>query len=106
FRSKATTARRHWPPPHRSGSEVHIAHAAATWGHRRALLLWLLGHHRLGGHEQAGNRSSVLQRGADNLGRIDDAGGDQILELAGLGVEAKIVVAVLQRLAGDDGTIF
>ena len=56
----------------------------------RALLLRLLRHHRLGGDQQAGDRCRVLQRGAHDLGWIDDAGLDEILELAALRVEAPV----------------
>ena len=53
FRSKADC----------TGSEVHPAHAATRRhrGHCR-LRLRLLGHHRLGGDEQAGHRCCILQR--------------------------------------------
>src|SRR5690606_40819483 len=52
------------------------------------LLLRLLGDESLGGEEQAGHRRRVLQRGADHLGRVDDAGLEQVLVLAGRGVPA------------------
>ena len=62
--------------------------------------------HRLGGDHQAGHGGRVLQRAAHDLGRIDDAGLDQVLEGAGLGVKAVVVLVLFQRLAGNDGTIF
>ena len=69
--------------------EVHAAHAAAATGHRhRAVLLRMLGDHRLGGDEEAGDRSRVLEGRAHDLGRVDDAGRDQVLVLFGLRVEA------------------
>ena len=43
---------------------------------------------RLGGEEQGGDRRRVLQRRASDLGRVDDAGLEEVLELAGGGVEA------------------
>ena len=61
-------------------------------GRHRALLLRLLGHHRLGGDQQAGDRRRVLQRGAHHLGRVDHAAADQIAVLVGLGVEAPVGV--------------
>ena len=73
-----------------AGLEVHAAHAAAA----RAcgiggFLLRMLGDHRLGGDQQAGDRSRVLQRRAHDLGRVDDAGRDEVLVLLVLGVEAE-----------------
>ncbi len=102
------------PPPssrrnERSGLEIHIAHAthsATTRRHRRALLLRLLGDHGFGRHQQAGHRGGVLQRGAHDLGRVDDAGLHQVLELTGLGVVAVVVLVLLQRLAGDHRAVF
>jgi hypothetical protein len=47
------------------------------------------GDHRLGGDEQAGDRGGVLQGGAHDLGRIDDALADHVDILFGLGVEAE-----------------
>ena len=43
----------------------------------------------LGREQEPGDRRRVLQRGAGHLGRVDDAGLDQVLELAGEGVEAR-----------------
>ena len=38
------------------------------------LVLRQLAHRRFGGDEQARDRSRILERGADDLGRIDHAG--------------------------------
>ena len=54
------------------------------------LLLRDLADEGLGGEQQRGDRGRVLQRGADDLGRVDDAGLDQVLVLVGLGVEALV----------------
>ena len=54
---------------------------AAGMAGRRRLLLRLLGHHRLGGEQQARDRRGVLQRRAHDLGRVDDAGLQQVLVL-------------------------
>jgi hypothetical protein len=40
-----------------------------------------LGDQGLGGEQQARDRRRVLQRGAHDLGRVDDAGRDQVLVL-------------------------
>src|SRR6202011_3426765 len=48
----------------------------------------------------------VLDRGADHLGRVDDALGDQVDVFAGLGVEAIRILILLEDLADDDGTVF
>src|SRR5690606_35803997 len=71
----------------RSGSEVHAAHATGRVGSAGLLLLRLVGDHGLGGQEQAGDGSGVLQRRAGDLGRVDDAGLQQVLVLAGRGVQ-------------------
>src|SRR4029077_12083321 len=88
-------------------SIVHSAHSthAATTGHCRALLLRQFGYHRFGSDQEARNRGSVLQRDAHDLGRVDDALGHQIAELAGLGVVAVSVGIVLQNLADHDRAI-
>ena len=77
------------PPPRHSGS----------------LLLRLLRDHRLRGHQQAGDRSGVLQRRSHDLGRVNDAGLYQVLELAGLRVKAPVVLVSVEDLAGDYRTI-
>ena len=64
-----------------------------------------LAHRRFGGDEQAGDRGRVLERGADDLGRIDHAGLDQVLVDLGLGVEAHRLVLAVDQLAGDDGAV-
>ena len=88
-------------------SIVHSAHSthAATTRHCRALLLRQFGYHRFGSDQEARNRGSVLQRDAHDLGRVDDALGHQIAELAGLGVVAVSVGIVLQDLADHDRAI-
>src|ERR1051325_8583471 len=89
--------------------EVHAAHTAhtATGWHRRhvGFRLRLLRHHRLGGNEQAGDRSRVLQRMAHDLGRVDDAGLDEVGELALLGIVAVIGVLALEELADHDRAV-
>src|SRR6516225_1582187 len=75
----------------RCGSEVHPTHAATAARHRGhgRLFLWHFGDHRLGGHQETGDRSSILERGAHHLGRIDDALLDHVDIVFGLGVEAE-----------------
>src|SRR5262245_11721841 len=85
--------------------EVHVAHAAAR-RHGRSLLLRHLGHHRLGGDEETRHRRSVLQRGAHDLGRVDDALLHQIAVFAGRGVVAEGVVVLVHDLADDHGAVF
>jgi hypothetical protein len=55
----------------KSGSVVHIAAVRHCRGRR--LLLGHLGHHGFGGDEQARNRRRILQRQANDLGRIDNS---------------------------------
>src|SRR4051794_38613654 len=90
-----------------AGSEIHAAHAAAR-GHRRtgAALLGQLGDHGFRGDQERGHRGCVLDRGADHLGRVDDALGDEVDVLAGLGIEAVGVGLVLEDLADDHGAVF
>src|SRR5207253_6247559 len=97
------------PPPFPeltlSRRSVHPAHATAA-GHRgHLLLLLLLHHHALGGEEQSRDGRGVLQRRAGDLGRVDHAGQDQILELAGLGVVAVVELGRLLHLPHDDGAL-
>jgi hypothetical protein len=62
---------------------VHAVHAAAVAAAcRRCLGLRNLdGDQGFGGQQQACDRGCVLQRRAGDLGRIDDAGLDQVFEL-------------------------
>src|SRR5690606_29391437 len=82
-----------------AGSEVH---AAATRHGGRSFLLRLLGDHGLGGHQQAGNRSGVLKRGAHDLGRVDDALLEHVAIFTALGIPAIGVIGLLTQLADDD----
>src|SRR5215218_1621712 len=89
---------------------VHPAHAAthAAAARHAALTLVLLldlGDHRLGGQHQARDGSGVEQRGLGHLGRIDDAGRDQVLELAGGRVVAAVAVGG-EELAHDHRALF
>ena len=65
--------------------------------HGRFLLLRPLRDHRLRGHQQASDRSRILQRGAHDLSRVNDAGRYQVLELAGLGVVAPVVLVPIEN---------
>ena len=82
------------PPPR--------GHAAAGAG----VLLRQFGHHGFGGDQQRRNRSCVLDRRANHLGRVDDALRDQVAVFAGLRVEAVSVLILLEDLADDDGAVF
>src|ERR1700730_3406377 len=67
-------------------SAAHSAHPAAAW-HAGRLLLRRVHDGRLGCDEEAGNGGRILQGGAHDLGRVDDAKLHQIAVLAGLGVK-------------------
>ena len=72
--------------------EIHSTHAAS--GHSRSgFLLGELGHHGLGGDQEARNRSRILQRGANDLRRVDNARLNQVLVFFGLRVKAETVFA-------------
>src|SRR5665647_3259382 len=87
--------------------EVHPSHSAAHAAAARhaaagTLLLRDLGDHRLGGDQQPGNRCRALDRRTHDLGRVDDALADEIAVLAGLRVEAPVVLVLLEDLADND----
>src|SRR6185437_10648972 len=89
-------------------SEIHTAHAAGLWHAASAgtsVLLRHLGHHGFGGNQERRDRSRVLDRHTHDLGRIDDAFGDEVAIFAGLTVEAVAVLILLQDLADDDGAV-
>ena len=66
-----------------------------------AVLVRHLGDDRLGGEDVLGDRRRVLQRGARDHRRVDDAGGDEIDDLAGRGVEAEALLG-LADVVDDD----
>src|SRR6187549_3494311 len=55
----------------------------------------------LGGEQERGNRRGVLQGGADDLGRVDDAGLHQILVALRLRVEALVALHLFDLLHDD-----
>jgi hypothetical protein len=59
------------------------------------------GNHRLGGDQETRDRSRVLDRRSHDLGRVDDALGDQITVFAGLRVEAIRILVLFQDFADD-----
>src|SRR5580704_13358345 len=87
---------------------VHAAHTAAA-GHAAAssrscalLVVFLdVGHQSFGGQHQAGDRSCVLQSETSYLGWVDYASLDQVTVLAGVGVEAEVVVFRIANAAYD-----
>src|SRR5947209_1833180 len=70
-----------------NGSEVHAAAVGHAAARRCRVLLRLVSDHSLSGEEQGRDRRRVLQRRPGDLGRVDDAGLDQVLVLAGGRVE-------------------
>src|SRR5437016_1266181 len=95
------------PRPGQAGSEIHAAHAAAR-GHAagRSVLLRQFGDHGFGGDQESRDRRRVLDRRTNDLGRVDDALGDEVAVFAGLRVEAVRILLLLEDLADDDGTVF
>ncbi|EME62236.1 DNA polymerase II large subunit [Rhodococcus ruber BKS 20-38] len=83
------------------GSEVHATHAAGRVAGGSGGLLRLVGDDSLGGQEQGRDGRRVLQRRAGDLDRIVDAGAQQVLILAGGGVEA-VAGGQVAHLLGDD----
>jgi len=69
---------------------AHAAHAAHV-GHCRSagrLIFRSVSDRRFGGDQQASNRCCVLQRGANDLGWVDNAGFHQVFVGVGRSVEA------------------
>src|SRR5882672_4540989 len=90
-----------------AGSEIHAAHAATRRHAATAagVLLRQFGHHGFGGDQQSRNRGCVLDRRTHDLGRVDDALGDQVDVFARLRVEAVGVLILLEDLADDDRAV-
>src|SRR6478735_1960268 len=89
---------------------VHAAyatHTAATGRHTGAALVFLryFGHHGFGGDQESRNRGCILDRHANDLGRVDNTRRDQVDIFAGLRVEAVVVLILLEDLADDNGTV-
>src|SRR5712692_8232310 len=96
------------PRPGQAGSEIHAAHAAAR-GHAAAaagVLLRQFGHHGFGGDQERRHGGCVLDRRTHDLGRVDDALGDQVDVFPRLRVEAVGVLVLLEDLADDHGAVF
>src|SRR6476620_7076469 len=87
---------------------AHTPHTAATGRHTGAALVFLryFGHHGFGGDQESRNRGCILDRHANDFGRVDDALGDQVDVFAGLRVEAVGILIFLEDLADDDRAIF
>src|SRR5882762_7694456 len=91
--------------------EVHTTHAAHAATARRhtagtGVLLRNFRHHGFGGDQKRRHRGCVLDRHANNLGRVDDALGDQVDVFAGLRVEAIRILVLLEDLADDHRAVF
>src|SRR4029453_13130394 len=71
---------------------------------RRLFLLRLLGDEGLGGEHEARDRRRVLQRGANDLRRVDHAGLDEVLVHERRGVEAERALALFY-LRDDDRAV-
>ena len=89
-----------WIGPEKS-SEVHASHSSAAHRRHPRLVGRRIGHGSFGGNEEPSNRRCVLHRRANHLGRIDDAGQDEVLVFLGLGIEALSLVVALDQPAGD-----
>src|SRR3569833_172106 len=82
---------------------VHAAHAAARRTAGSRLVFLLLDDERFRREEEAGDRRRVLQRRAGHLGRVDDAGLDQVLVRVGERVVTERVILRRTDLLDDDG---
>ena len=63
------------------------------------------GDHRFGGDKQTGNRCRTLDRRTHDLGRVDNAFGDEIAVFAGLRVEAVGILILVHDLADNDRSV-
>src|SRR4051794_33750007 len=79
---------------------AHVGHPAAAAA-AAAVLLGRLGDDRLGGEDVLGDRGRVLQRRARHHRRVDDAGRDEVDDLAAGGVEA-LALLRLADVVDDD----
>src|SRR5438105_1076606 len=64
-----------------------------------------LGDERLGREKQCGNARGVLQRGANDLGRVDNAGRNQVAVFVFVGVIAFAFALQLANAIDDDVAI-
>ena len=84
---------------------AHTAHTTARHSRSPAVLLRPFGDHGFRGDQKPGDRRCVLQGRPNNLGRVDDALGDEVHVFAVLGVEAEAILILFQDLADDDGAV-
>ena len=77
------------------GAAVAVAAAACL------VVLGLLSDQRIGRQQEACNARSVLQGATTDLGRVDDAGGDEVAVLAGLSVVAERPLTLFDLLDDD-----
>ena len=87
---------------------IHTTHAThATARHSRGPTVFLrpFGDHGFCGDQKTGDRCCILQGRPNNLGRVNNALGDEVYILAVLGVKAVGVLILLEDLADDDGTV-
>src|SRR3954447_7722654 len=80
---------------------AHAAHAAIAHAADGHLLALDLADDRLGGEDVLRDRGRVLQGRARDHRRVDDAGGDEILDLVRRGVQAPALLG-LADLVDDD----
>src|SRR5256885_1439874 len=85
---------------HHPAHTAHVRHA----GTAAAILVRNLGHDGLGGEDVLGDGGRVLQSGTRDHGRIDHAGGDEIDDVASVGVEA-VALLGLAHVVDDDGAL-
>src|SRR4051794_40538913 len=76
----------------------HVGHPAAATA---AVLLGRLGHDGLGGQDVLGDRGRVLQRRARDHGRVDDAVGHEVDDLARGGVQAEALLRLADVVDHD-----
>src|SRR5579864_4248485 len=84
---------------------LEVLHASAGHPAAGALVLGLVGDDRLGGEEERGDRGRVLEGRAGDLGRVDDAGLEQVLVLARRRVEPEGALEVADALDDDTALV-
>ena len=83
---------------------AHTTHARGC-GRHLGLVLFLLYQDALGGEEHACDRGSVLESNTSYLGWVDDASGEEVLEVVGASIVTKVALALLDLL-NNNGTLF
>src|SRR6056297_167926 len=90
---------------HHAAHAAHAAHVGHAATGSSAFFLRLVGNHRLGGDQQAGNGRCIFQSGANNLGRVDHAKLEHVTIFFSLSVVAELEIVTFADLASHNRAI-